>query len=88
MKFTFNKKARAVALNAIKKLEGGAFVSAVLGAYSADPKVSAISAAVLFLICRVCETVIAGIEDDADDGHRSPRKSKAKETDEDSPDSG
>lgn len=66
MKFTFNKKARAMALSAIKRLESGAFASSVLGAFSTNPKVTAISALVLFLVCRVSETVIAGIEDDED----------------------
>lgn len=64
MRFTFNRKARAIALSAIKKLEGGAFASSVLGAFSANPKVSAISSLVLFILCRIGETVIAGIEDD------------------------
>lgn len=62
---TFNKSARDVALNAIKKLEDGAFASSILGAFSANPKVSAITALILFVACRIGETLIAGIVDDA-----------------------
>lgn len=63
MRFTFNKRARIKALAAIKGLEKGSFASAILGSFSADPKVTAISALVLYIVCKVAETVIAGIED-------------------------
>jgi hypothetical protein len=63
IKFTFNKKARLVAMSAIRKLEGGSFASAILGSFSANPKVTAISALVLFVLCRAGLTIIAGIED-------------------------
>jgi hypothetical protein len=88
MKFTFNKKARIIALNAIKKLEGGAFASSVLGAFSANPKVSAISSLILFVACRIGETIIAGIEDVPPDGPSGKRPPKAVNAEEDSADSG
>jgi hypothetical protein len=80
MKFTFNRKARAVALDAIKKLERGAFASSILGAFSANPKVTAISAAILFVVCRIGETVIAGIEDDEKKSSK-PARAQDKEKD-------
>lgn len=66
VKFTFNRKARATAIAAIKKLETGSFMSAVLGAFGANPKVTAVAALAVFVLCRIGETVIAGIVDHPD----------------------
>lgn len=63
MRFTFNKKAQRTALQALKHLETGSFASAVLGAFNASPRTTAPVALGLFVICRVCTTIIAGIED-------------------------
>jgi len=63
MRFTFNKKAQRTALQALKHLETGSFASAVLGAFSASPRATALVALGLFVVCRVCTTIIAGIED-------------------------
>lgn len=56
VKFTFNRKARAT----------GSFMSAVLGAFGANPKVTAVAALAVFVLCRIGETVIAGIVDHPD----------------------
>ncbi|TFW13410.1 hypothetical protein E4L96_20145 [Massilia arenosa] len=66
VKFTFNRKARATAIAAIKKLETGSFMSAVLGAFGANPRVTAVAALAVFILCRIGETVIAGIVDHPD----------------------
>jgi len=63
MRFTFNKKAQQTALQALKHLETGSFASAVLGAFSASPRTTALVALGLFVVCRVCTTIIVGIED-------------------------
>jgi hypothetical protein len=63
IKITFNKKARLRAVAAIKKLETGSLVSGILGAFGANPRLTAIVAVVTFLLCRIGEIVIAGIED-------------------------
>lgn len=62
MRFTFNKKAKRTALQAMKHLETGSFASAVLGTFSTTPRTTALVALGLFVICRVCTTIIAGIE--------------------------
>jgi hypothetical protein len=66
IKFKFNKAAREAAIEAIKKLETGSFVSAVAGSFGTNPKISAITSLILFVLCRVMETVIAGIVDEED----------------------
>ncbi|MBW3512026.1 hypothetical protein [Janthinobacterium sp. NKUCC06_STL] len=63
MRFTFNKKAQRSALQALKHLETGSFASAVLGSFSASPRTTALVALGLFVVCRVCSTIIVGIED-------------------------
>jgi len=88
MKFTFNKKAGAIALSAIKKLEDGAFASSILGAFSANPKVSAITSLILFVACRIGETVIAGIEDELPSEASKVRKLPAPEKEGESNDTG
>ncbi|MCG2583865.1 hypothetical protein [Massilia sp. TS11] len=80
VKFTFNKKARAAAAAAIKKLETGSFIGAVLGAFGASPQITAIAALAVFLVCRIAETLIAGIEDhqsSARDGELKPTRTSA-----------
>ncbi|MES2074548.1 MAG: hypothetical protein V4462_02920 [Pseudomonadota bacterium] len=63
IKFTFNKKARLSATGAIKKLETGSLVSGILGAFGANPRLAAVVALVTFVLCRIGEIVITGIED-------------------------
>lgn len=63
MRFTFNKKAQRTTLQALKHLETGSFASAVLNAFSASPRTTALVALGLFVICRFCTTIIVGIED-------------------------
>lgn len=88
MRFTFNRRARLIALSAIKKLEDGAFASSILGAFSANPKVSAITALILFVACRIGETLIAGIEDDPSSDLKNAKKLEAPALKEDAEDSG
>ena len=73
-RFTFNKKARCVALAGIKKFEAGSFVSAVLGSFSSNPRLTATTAVLMFALCRIGEIFIAGIEDDVPCKRATPRR--------------
>lgn len=63
MKFTFNRKARSTASAAVRAFEKGSYVTAVFGSFGADPKVTALASVVMFVFCKIMETIIAGIED-------------------------
>ncbi|MRV70608.1 hypothetical protein GJ700_02595 [Duganella sp. FT92W] len=62
-KLTFNKKAQRAVLDTLKRLETGSFISAVLGSFGANPRVTALMALALFLVCRVCQTIVLCIEE-------------------------
>lgn len=73
MRFTFNKKAQRTTLQALKHLETGSFASAVLGAFSASPRTTALVALGLFVVCRFCTTIIVGIENTVTEGEPGSR---------------
>jgi len=61
LRLTFNKKARLVAIAGIRKFETASFTGAVLGAFGSNPRITAVAALAIFILCPVSEVVIADV---------------------------